>query len=441
MRYLILLALFFSAYSLAADAPPNPTCANYSTWSCNGNASDAGVTNQCLQNSATKGFLQTRAGCSWLGPAAHEFRCGSNCTCPAGFTYAQGSDINGNKTSGCVPDDSNSNGQCSGQGEVKNLDTGMCEPKTECAYPQLYDSYFNACNPNPLNCAIGAKANPLAPGTCMATGETSCPPSGWVLSQDALNCIATPSSSGNNSSVNNNASSHGTASSTQTNTSSPDNSSSGNGNGNGNGNGGDSGSGSASSSGNTGGGGSNSSWTPNSAYGNWIPVDANSNCPNKYQDDTGKWWCWGGQSSTGSSAGGGSNSSGAGLGGEDCESEPQCTMDTMDCAQLIQQWHTRCGGEKLDEKFWELPDQGDDKVTFEKSLKKFKEKLEKLPNTKAITEFFKFNGSGSCPVWAVNVWVFDIVIDQQCSPNIPWGLIRGIIIAVAALVAARIALT
>lgn len=336
--------------------------------------------------------------------------------------------------------------QCDGpcpEGQVRNLNTGMCEVKTECVYPQLYDSFLNACYNNPNNCAIGAKPNPLVPGTCMATGPTSCP-AGWVLSADALTCSpsGTGSSSANSSVPSNTSSAANTsqaASSAQPASSSPTNSSSGSGTSSGSGDGSGSGSGSGSSSGAN--GGSNSSWTPNSAYGNWIPVDANSNCPNKYQDNTGKWWCWGGQSSTGSSAGGGSNSSGAGLGGEDCESEPQCTMDTMDCAQLIQQWHTRCGGEKLDEKFWELPDQGDDKVTFEKSLKKFKEKLEKLPNVQAITEFFKFNGSGSCPVWAVNVWVFDVVIDQQCSPNIPWNLISGIIIAVASLLAIRIALT
>ncbi len=61
-------------------------------------------------------------------------------------------------------------------------------------------------------------------------------------------------------------------------------------------------------------------------------------------------------------------------------------------------------------------------------------------NVQAINEFFSFEGSGTCPVWQVQAMGFNIVIDQQCSPNIPWDLIRGMIIAVSILLAARIAL-
>jgi hypothetical protein len=82
-------------------------------------------------------------------------------------------------------------------------------------------------------------------------------------------------------------------------TSSPDTGSSGSGGGGGGDDGGDdgggpsNGGGSASSSASA---GSNSSHTPNSGYGNWIPVNANSNCPNKYQDASGQWWCSGSNS-------------------------------------------------------------------------------------------------------------------------------------------------
>ena len=302
MRYWIFLLLFFSSFSFAAN--PNPTCASYSTWSCNPGASDAGPTNQCLSNSASKGFLETRAGCGWMGAGAHEIRCGSNCTCPAGFTYAQGTDINGNKTSGCTPNETNPNDECNA-GYVKNIETGACEIKTECVYPQLYDFYTNSCQANPLNCAIGAKANPLSPGTCMATGETSCPSSGWAISADGLNCSATGSSASNTSSPSstgsNTSNTNNSTAASNSNTSTGSNTSSGNG-----GNGGNTGGG------NTGGGdtggntssGSNSSWTPHSGYGNWIPISANSPCPNKYQDANGQWWCSAANTGSASSAAG-----------------------------------------------------------------------------------------------------------------------------------------
>ena len=32
-------------------------------------------------------------------------------------------------------------------------------------------------------------------------------------------------------------------------------------------------------------------WVPNSGYGNWLPVNENSPCVNKYQDSSGQWWC------------------------------------------------------------------------------------------------------------------------------------------------------
>ncbi|HEX7762801.1 MAG TPA: hypothetical protein VF433_04235 [Cellvibrio sp.] len=147
-----------------------------------------------------------------------------------------------------------------------------------------------------------------------------------------------------------------------------------------------------------------------------------------------------GDSGGGSSSGAGSSSGSAVTGGGSCDEAPQCTGDAVQCSQLLQQWHTRCGGE-LPSKFFELPDQGADKVSFSGSLKNFKTELEKLPNTQAITNFFTFRSSGSCPVWSVSVMGSNIVIDQQCSSFIPWSLIAGVIIAVASLLAARIALT
>lgn len=45
-------------------------------------------------------------------------------------------------------------------------------------------------------------------------------------------------------------------------------------------------------------------WEPVSANGNWLPVNENSPCVNKYQDSSGQWWCAAPSTNTPSSASG-----------------------------------------------------------------------------------------------------------------------------------------
>ncbi len=126
-------------------------------------------------------------------------------------------------------------------------------------------------------------------------------------------------------------------------------------------------------------------------------------------------------------------------GGDNCESAPVCLNgDQIQCSQLLQAWHLRCGGDPLDSNFFEVGTEGD--ISFQSSLEYFKTELQQLDNVNTIENFFSFNGSGSCPIWSVQALIFNIVIDQQCSPDVPWDLIRGVIIAVSILLAARIAL-
>ncbi len=128
-------------------------------------------------------------------------------------------------------------------------------------------------------------------------------------------------------------------------------------------------------------------------------------------------------------------------GGDSCEHQPVClNTDQIQCSQLLQAWHLRCGGDPLASDFFDVGTEGEEDVSFESSLTHFKEELSQLENANVIESFFTFNGSGSCPVWSVQALNFNIVIDQQCSPDIPWDLIRGVIIAVSVLIAARIAL-
>lgn len=316
MRYVILILLFFSSLSFSQQ-PPAPQCTAQvgAPDACGFNPSVGGPilserTAACT-NAGNILVSDGACGSSTHAPGSPKFKCYASCACPSGFRLNTTISPEGYKISGCVPD-----GPTPGEDEctppqVKNIETGSCEPKTECTYPLLYDFYSNACMPNPNNCAIGAKPNPLNPGTCMATEPTSCP-AGWALSADSLNC--SPSGSGSsdaaNSSTPSNASSAATTS-TPSNTSSAatassasntsgTNTSSGSGGGTGGGSGGDNGGGT----GNNSSSGSNNSWTPHSGYGNWIPISANSPCPNKYQDANGQWWCSAANTGTASSAAG-----------------------------------------------------------------------------------------------------------------------------------------
>lgn len=67
------------------------------------------------------------------------------------------------------------------------------------------------------------------------------------------------------------------------------------------------------------GSGTNNSWNPYAGYGNWIPVAEDSNCPNKYRDMSGQWWCAGGASNT-SSGNTGSAGSAASAAALECDS-------------------------------------------------------------------------------------------------------------------------
>jgi len=84
-------------------------------------------------------------------------------------------------------------------------------------------------------------------------------------------------------------------------------------------------------------GGSNSSWTPISGYGNWIPVEEDSPCPNKFKDAQGKWWCAGGASGAGSGGAGGSSGSAAsgGASGSARSASGKCDNTSEDYLKCI----------------------------------------------------------------------------------------------------------
>jgi hypothetical protein len=420
MRYLFFI--FVVIFSSQAFSQGHPSCPTIIFKGCYYSNHVASNYSGCL---AQQGTLSQGGNCSHIAPDAVYLQCGKSCSCPEGQKLNTVRNANGQYITSCIPDEPD------------------VPPEDECPEgDKVYDPVSGT-----LVCpGSGDGSSSSASSRCVVPGDfnNDCIPDDQASS--AANSSAPTSAPPNTSSP--------STGSSGSNTSGGSGSGPGSGGGSGDGTGGgNSGGGSASSAASAGGGsgGSNSSWTPVSGYGNWIPVNPNSPCPNKYQDRDGQWWCWGGQSDSNSSGTGGAssgaakssgaNSSGSGYSAGECDSEPVCPVNEPACLQLVQQWHIRCGGEKLDNKIFELPEEGEgDEIGFGASLTRFKTELEKLVNVQVITQFFEFNASGSCPVWQVNVWVFDVVIDQQCSPDIPWDWIAGIIIAVACLVAVRIAL-
>lgn len=363
MRYLLLVFLLFSSFFSFAQQPSVPSgCVEKSFYGGQQYLVDA-YKNSCMSNASVNLILTWFNGST---PYIGCYSCPQPCQPPLQINPV---------TKQC-------DAPCP-QGQVRNLNTGMCEIKNECVYPQLYDWYSNSCIANPNNCAIGAKPNPLSPGTCMATEPTSCP-AGWALSADALTCSPSGSASSGaaNSSAPSNTSSVATTS-TPSNTSSAATASSasntsgtntssggGSGGGPGNGSGGDNGGGSNSSS------GSNNSWTPHSGYGNWIPISENSPCPNKYQDANGQWWCSAANTGTASSAAGQCDptakdylaciSQGAGTASSSGANSSACNPSSADYQQCLASSQAGTKMKELGDKFKEDTDKEMDK--FKKAV-------------------------------------------------------------------------
>lgn len=85
-------------------------------------------------------------------------------------------------------------------------------------------------------------------------------------------------------------------------------------------------------------------------------------------------------------------------------------------------------------------------LTYESVMENFKNRIDSAEVVTSIENFFSYSGSGgSCPQWSGQIpWgngSFDFTVDQLCSDIIPWDLIGAIMLAVAILLAAKIALT
>lgn len=273
MRYLYLLFFFFlslhSYFAFAQSHPsldPSQGCTQFHSYS------GAQPTFQTQYNSAKSQCMAkstvnlvseiTYSNAGGLVKSIRCYICAIPCLPPSEYDPVT-------KTCITPPPDPDPGEDCQ-LPNVKNIETGACEPKTDCEYPMLHDSYSNTCFANPNHCAEGSKPNPIDPGTCIAYGDTSCP-NGWVPINDGLNCApGGNASSAAGASSAPPASSAAAASSTpastpaSTPTSSPSSTPSDGGDDSGSGDGGGGGSGSGGNSG-TGGTGSGSASSSNSS--------------------------------------------------------------------------------------------------------------------------------------------------------------------------------
>lgn len=82
-------------------------------------------------------------------------------------------------------------------------------------------------------------------------------------------------------------------------------------------------------------------------------------------------------------------------------------------------------------------EKGDD--TYSSVIGEFADGIKQTPVVSGLDNFLTVSVGGTCPVWQVSVWVFDIRLDQWCQSGIPWELIRAVVLACAAFLAFRIA--
>jgi len=110
-------------------------------------------------------------------------------------------------------------------------------------------------------------------------------------------------------------------------------------------------------------------------------------------------------------------------------------MDPPECDPNIQY----CGGG-----FGETDNYApDETLTYESIFQEFSGNLQSTEVASAITSFFEFNQTGSCPIWSASIPYInvDVTIDQLCADFVPWSIIYGAFLAVCLLLSARIALT
>ncbi len=129
-----------------------------------------------------------------------------------------------------------------------------------------------------------------------------------------------------------------------------------------------------------------------------------------------------------------------------CDQPPTSEGDPQLAAIHKQLWINECEGSdeefpETDEYYEKATDSAGAELSYDGIMTKFRDRMQQSAVVSGLSGFFNVSFTGSCPVYSANVWVFDITFDQWCSPQVPWGLIQGIVIATALFASARIAFT
>lgn len=284
MRYLyFLFFLFFGLHSymvFAQEGGSTPSCTQAITnfnacgfWPGQGTGMLAAGFQSCA-NAGGYAVVDSQCAPDSPGKGGSGYVCYKECTCPEGQVLNTVIDNNGHSPTTCIDEPT---GGCP---------SGDCPPEDP-PCPSGFPRVDGQC---PI-CVNGYNEN----GTCAddesgSSSSASSPPSSSPSSTPSSESPPPENPGGGDDD----------GSSSSTGGGDDGNGSPGTGGGTpGGGDGGNTGGGSASSASSTAGGaggssGSNNSWTPHAGYGNWIPISENSPCPNKYQDNTGQWWCAGG---------------------------------------------------------------------------------------------------------------------------------------------------
>lgn len=306
MRYvLFFLVLFLHSYSVFAQ---EPVCQSqgYTPSHCANLVSSNSVPSRYAfcKSSTTEGLVNYCYVPKCPAPKVNSPANPINCVCDTGqveYTY----DLLSGATT-CGP-------SCTAP-QIANIVTNGASVTVSCIDPTTGSG--GDCPPEQMIFDPVTQTN-RCPGSSDTSSSTSCP-SGYPAVNGS--CPVCPSGyNGDGTCADDSPTSQPTSTPTSAPSSSPSNgddddpeSPGGGGGGNGNGGSNNGGGGSASSAATSSpSSGSNISWTPHSGYGNWIPVASDSNCPNKFQDQSGQWWCAGGNSDNFGSAVSASSRSGA----------------------------------------------------------------------------------------------------------------------------------
>ncbi|MGH8601246.1 MAG: hypothetical protein ACREXR_00215 [Gammaproteobacteria bacterium] len=92
-------------------------------------------------------------------------------------------------------------------------------------------------------------------------------------------------------------------------------------------------------------------------------------------------------------------------------------------------------GEAVGAQDWYQP--GED--TYASVMTEFAQGVGQLPVLQGVSNFLNFAPSGACPRYSVDAWVFNIRLDQWCTGDIPWDLIKAVVMGACAFLAFRIA--